>query len=67
MSVLAGEVQNRSANLRYLNCGHHFIAVMPQMGHYVAEIPEPVKWVVSSTSNAVCPSCGSELAEEKNY
>jgi Zn finger protein HypA/HybF involved in hydrogenase expression len=58
--------ENKPANLECLNCGHHFIAVVPQMGHYVAEIPQPVKWVVSSTDSAACPSCGSDLVEEKH-
>ncbi len=60
------EKENRPAHLRCLNCGHHFIAVVPQMGHNVAEIQKPVKWVMSSTSSMVCPSCGSKLVEEKN-
>jgi len=58
--------EDRPAKLRCLNCDHHFIALVPQMGHYVAEIIEPVKWVVSSTGSAECPLCDSRLVEEKN-
>ena len=60
------EKENRPAHLRCLNCSHHFIAVVPQMGHNAAEIRQPVKWVMSGTSSMVCPSCGSKLVEEKN-
>ncbi len=58
--------ENRPANLRCLDCGHRFIAVVPQMGHYVAELQEPPKWVVTSASATVCPECGSRLVEEEN-
>ncbi len=57
---------DRPTELLCLNCDHHFVAVVPQMGQYVAEHPEPVKWVVSGTSATVCPECGSGLVEEKN-
>jgi hypothetical protein len=36
----------RLAELRCLDNGHHFKARVPQVGHFVAEEPEPTVWVV---------------------
>ena len=57
--------ENIPANLRCLNCGHQFMELVPQIGHYVAEMPQPVKWVVLSTDGTACPFCGSKLVEER--
>ncbi len=57
--------ENIPADLQCLNCGHHFM-VVPQIGDYVAEIPQPVRWVMSSASGVACPTCGSGLVEGPN-
>ncbi len=54
----------RPARLRCTNCGQQFIASVPQLGHFVEESPQPVRWVVESTDGVTCPSCRSTNSSE---
>ena len=51
--------ERRLAELRCLDNGHRFKTAVPQVGHFVAEDPEPAVWVVESTEGVTCPFCGS--------
>jgi hypothetical protein len=51
----------RLAELRCLDNGHRFKARVSQVGHCVAEEPEPAVWVVESTEGVTCPFCGSRV------
>ena len=53
----------RDARFRCLDHDHRFTAKVPQLGHYVAESAEPVRWVVLSTQGVTCPYCGSPRVE----
>ena len=49
----------RPAELRCVDNGHRFTARVPWLGHFVAESPEPFRWVVETTEGVTCPECGA--------
>jgi Zn finger protein HypA/HybF involved in hydrogenase expression len=57
--------ENRPAKLRCDDCGNQFVASVPQVGHYVAEISEPALWVIDRI-DVSCPKCGSESVGQRD-
>lgn len=53
------KIENKPANLKCNDCGHEFVASVPQRAHFVDEFPQPFRWTVENTGGVTCPSCGS--------
>src|SRR5215204_2960136 len=60
-SSIATKREIRPARPRCVDNDHRFTAQVRQVGHYVAESPQPVKWVVETTEGITCPYCGSRV------
>ena len=51
----------RPARFRCVDNDHRFVAEVSQLGHYVAEESQPVRWVVEDPDRVICPYCGSRV------